>query len=89
LPVGDGAQISCNLIDPSALGPAQAYDRIARAVTQLGGSVVRAELVGLVPADVLAAIPTARHRELDVSPDRTIEARLESAGSPDGPIRRR
>jgi hypothetical protein len=31
----------------------------------------------------------ARHRELDVSQDRTIEARLESAGRPNGPIRRR
>ncbi|HEY1467036.1 MAG TPA: hypothetical protein VGF11_08265 [Acidimicrobiales bacterium] len=89
LPVGHGAQVSCNLIDPNSLGPAQAYDRIARAVTQLGGSVARAELVGLVPADVLAAIPAARHRELDVSPDRTIEARLESAGRASGPIRRR
>jgi glutamate formiminotransferase len=89
LPVGRGAQVSCNLIDPKALGPAQAYDMIARAVTQLGGSVVRAELVGLVPAPVLAAIPVARHRELDVSQDRTIEARLESVGPANLPIRRR
>ena len=89
LPVGSGAQVSCNLIDPQALGPAQAYDMIARTVTQLGGSVVRAELVGLVPALVLAAIPVARHRELDVSQDRTIEARLESAGPANVPIRRR
>ena len=89
LPVGSEAQVSCNLIDPQALGPAQAYDMVARAVTQLGGSVVRAELVGLVPAPVLAAIPVARHRELDVSQDRTIEARLESAGPVNVPIRRR
>jgi glutamate formiminotransferase / 5-formyltetrahydrofolate cyclo-ligase len=89
LPVGRGAQVSCNLIDPRTLGPAQAYDLIARAVTQFGGSVVRAELVGLVPAGVLAAIPVPRHRELDLSPDRTIEARLESAGTANGPIRRR
>jgi glutamate formiminotransferase len=89
LPVGSGAQVSCNLIDPDVLGPAQAYDLIARTITQLGGSVVRAELVGLVPAGVLAAIPVSRHRELDVSQDRTIEARLESAGTVNGPIRRR
>jgi glutamate formiminotransferase len=89
LPVGSGAQVSCNLVDPSAVGPAQAYDMIARAVTQLGGSVVRAELVGLVPAHVLAAIPVQRHRELDVSQDRTIEARLESVGRVNSPLRRR
>lgn len=89
LPVGRGAQVSCNLIDAQALGPARAYDMIARAVTQLGGSVVRAELVGLVPAPVLAAIPVARHRELDVSQGRTIEARLESAGTAKVPIRKR
>lgn len=89
LPVGHGAQVSCNLIDPEALGPAQAYDMIARTVSQLGGSVVRAELVGLVPAHVLDAIPVPRHRELDLSPDRTIEARLESAGPVHAPIRRR
>ena len=89
LPVGSGAQVSCNLIDPRVLGPARAYDRIARSVTQLGGSVVRAELVGLVPAQVLAGIPVERHRELDLSQDRTIEARLESAGPVRAPIRRR
>jgi glutamate formiminotransferase / 5-formyltetrahydrofolate cyclo-ligase len=89
LPVGKGAQVSCNLIDPHTLGPAQAYDVIARAVTQLGGSVVRAELVGLVPAAVLAGIPVHRHRELDLSQDRTIEARLQSIGTVNVPIRRR
>jgi glutamate formiminotransferase len=89
LPVGNKAQVSCNLIEPHAVGPAQVYDMIARAVTELGGSVDRAELVGLVPADVLAAIPQYRHRELDVSQDRTIEARLESIGQMHSSFRRR
>ncbi|HEX4219336.1 MAG TPA: hypothetical protein VHZ02_13245, partial [Acidimicrobiales bacterium] len=53
LPVGRGAQVSCNLIEPHEVGPAQVHDRIARAVTEIGGSVDRAELVGLVPAGVL------------------------------------
>lgn len=89
LPVGNKAQVSCNLIDPQAVGPAQVYDMIARAVSGLGGSVDRAELVGLVPADVLAAVPEHRHRELDVSQDRTIEARLESTGQMHSSFRRR
>jgi glutamate formiminotransferase len=89
LPVGDRAQVSCNLIDPESVGPAQAYDLIARAVTGRGGSVVRAELVGLVPAHVLAAIPVHRHPELDLSWDQTIEARLESTGGVSPPLRRR
>ncbi|HEX4245299.1 MAG TPA: hypothetical protein VHY77_07025 [Acidimicrobiales bacterium] len=79
-PVGTMAQVSCNLIDPERVGPAQAYDAIAGAVTEWRGAVVRAELVGLVPARVLNAIPGHRHDELDVSQDRTIEAGLESAG---------
>ena len=89
LPAGDQAQVSCNLIDPDAAGPAQAYDLIARAVTKQGGAVVRAELVGLVPSRVLADIPAHRHAQLDLSQDRTIEARLESAGSLPAPLRRR
>jgi glutamate formiminotransferase len=89
LPVGNKAQVSCNLIQPHSVGPVQVYDMIARAVAELGGSVDRAELVGLVPADVLAAVPEHRHRELDVSQERTIEARLESTGQMHPSFRRR
>ncbi len=89
LPIGDQAQVSCNLIDPESVGPAQVYDAIARAVSEHGGSVVRAELVGLVPACVLDAIPGQRHHELDLSPDRTIEARLESTGQIGLPLKKR
>ena len=66
-----------NLVDPVALGPAQAYDSVARRAP-----VSRAELVGLVPAAVLTAIPRHRWPELDLDPSRTIEARLEEAGRP-------
>jgi hypothetical protein len=38
--------------------------------------VERAELVGLVPAAVLDAIDPRRWAELDLGPDRTIEARV-------------
>ncbi len=75
LQVGDGVQVSCNLIDPQSVGPAAVFDAVA---TQTG--VERAELVGLLPARVLGAVPEHRWRELGLDRSRTIEARLEQAG---------
>lgn len=75
LDLDGAAQVSCNLIDPLAVGPDAAFDAVARHVT-----IARAELVGLLPARVLEAIPASRRRTLDLSPSRTIEARLEQAG---------
>lgn len=71
LAVGDGVQVSMNLIDPCTVGPALVADAVA---TQ--AEVARCELVGLVPAEVLAAVDRRRWAELDLSEDRTIEARL-------------
>ena len=75
LQVGDAVQVSCNLVDPSTLGPATAYDLVAA-----HAEIDRAELVGLIPASVLAAIPATRWQQLDVDDRRTIEARLGRAG---------
>ena len=75
LAVGDGVQVSCNLIAPTTTGPGAAFDAVAsRAV------VARAELVGLVPAGVLEHEPEERWAALDLSWSRTIEARLSQAG---------
>lgn len=75
LQVGDGVQVSCNLIDPSTTGPDVAFDAVAARAP-----VSRAELVGLVPASVLESIPEGRWLRLDLSLSRTIEARLSQAG---------
>lgn len=75
LQVGDRAQVSCNLIEPSAFGPDAVFDAVAARAAVAG-----AELVGLVPDAVLRAIPPDRWSALDLSPARTIEARL--AGGP-------
>lgn len=75
LEVGGQAQVSCNLIEPLAVGPDAAFDAVAR-----HAEVERAELVGLAPAEVLRAIPSSRWEALDLSPSRTIEARLRQAG---------
>ena len=40
-------------------------------------SVARAEVVGLAPERVLLATAEPRWRQLDLAPDRTIEARLQ------------
>ena len=77
-----GVQVSCNLVDPFAVGPAEVYDRVATLLQAAGpdhspgGVVRRAELVGLIPAAAMERIPPVRWAELDLSPDRTIEARL-------------
>jgi glutamate formiminotransferase len=76
LAVGERAQVACNLVEPGALGPAQAYDLVGALVREQGGSVEGAELVGLLPESVLAAVPAARWPELGLSAEATIEARL-------------
>jgi glutamate formiminotransferase/glutamate formiminotransferase/formiminotetrahydrofolate cyclodeaminase len=71
LPVAGGAQVSMNLVDPLAVGPAEAWDRIAALATP-----GRAELVGLVPAAVVERTDPGRRAQLDLAEDRTIEHRL-------------
>jgi glutamate formiminotransferase len=70
-------QVSTNLLDPLRVGPAAAYDRVAARA-----QVERAEVVGLVPARVLAATPRRRWAELGLDPSLTIEARWEQGGLP-------
>jgi hypothetical protein len=74
-----------NLVDLDVVGPAEAWDRVAAHAT-----VARAELVGLVPAAVLARTEEARWKQLDLAEDRTIEHRLaqrerDRATARDGP----
>lgn len=79
LRVGDAVQVSMNLVHPDRVGPADAFDAVARLAP-----VARAELVGLVPDAVLRRVPTHRWAELDLADDRTIEARILAAGGPAG-----
>jgi glutamate formiminotransferase len=70
LAVGNQVQVSCNLVAPDRVGPAAVYDRVAGRA-----AIARAELVGLTPRSVLDAIDPGRWSELDLAPERTIEAR--------------
>lgn len=64
-------QVSCNLVQPLSVGPEQVRDQVAR-----WADIERCELVGLVPDNVMRAIPERRWPELDLAPERTIEHRL-------------
>ena len=76
LDVGGRAQVSMNLVEPWRVGPVAAWDRVVPVAGAHGAAVTGAELVGLVPEAVLAAVDEARWHELDLGADRTIEARL-------------
>jgi glutamate formiminotransferase len=82
LAAGAGAQVSCNLVDPTVMGVATVFDTVAHLVGEAGGTVVRGELVGLLPTGVLHDVPTRRWDELGLGEDRTIEARMEARGTP-------
>jgi glutamate formiminotransferase len=71
LVVGDHVQVSCNLVAPLVVGPAEIYDAVAARAP-----IARAELVGLIGRDVLRRVPRHRWAQLDVGEDRTLEARL-------------
>jgi glutamate formiminotransferase len=75
LAVGDRVQVSMNLIAPDRVGPSAVYDQVAASV-----DIARAELVGLAPASVLDAVDPDRWPQLDLAPDRTIEARVAARG---------
>ena len=76
LRVGAGVQVSMNLLAPLVTGPWDAYQLVLERVQAVGGSVDRAELVGLVSEAVLDRVPEADWERLDLGPERTIEARL-------------
>ena len=85
LAVEAGAQVSFNLIDPTAVSVADVYDAVAAGAESRGCSVLRAELVGLVPAATLAAIPPRRGPSSISTEDRTIEGRMEDLRLPIAP----
>jgi len=81
LAMGGVTQVSCNLVDPLAFGPAELYDAVATLAAEAGTEVSRAELVGLAPAAVVEAVAPERRPTLDLGPARTIEARLSALSS--------
>ncbi len=77
LALGEHAQVSCNLVAPERVGPGAVYDAVAALAP-----VSRAELVGLLPRQVLDAEPRSRWRQLDLGAHKTIEHRLSARVPP-------
>ena len=77
--VEGAVQVSCNLLAPSLITPAEVADQLA-GLLEGAEQIQRAELVGLVPGSVLDAVPRSRWGELDLSPERSIEAACSAAG---------
>ena len=76
LAVGSGAQVSCNVVDPGIVTLAEVFDGVARGADQRRCTVVRGELVGLLPRSALADVPPSRWAELGLKAEDTIESRL-------------
>ena len=72
-------QVSMNLVEPMRVGPDVAFDRVITSCEAHGVRADCAELVGLLPHAIVERIDVQRWQRLDVSLDRTIEARLERA----------
>ena len=66
LPMRDGAQVSCNLIDPATRPSPTSTTPWPPGPWPQGCSVTRAELVGLLPEAALHSTPPARWSELDL-----------------------
>jgi len=80
LAVGEQVQVSCNLLDVADYPPSFVYDQV---LAGLAGDerIAHAELVGLAPRSLLEVEDPRRWAQLDLSPERTIEAALESGSA--------
>jgi glutamate formiminotransferase len=76
LAVGDGAQVSCNVVEPDRVSLTEVYDAVARGAEAHGCEVQRGELVGLVPDAALTAVPEGRWAELGLRAEDAIGFRL-------------
>lgn len=76
LAVDDGAQVSCNVVDPGLVPLTTVYDLVAKGAASYGCAARRGELVGLLPGSALAAVPERRWAELGLRAEDTIEFRL-------------
>ena len=79
-------QVSMNLTDFRRTSIGEAYRAVAQAAEACGASVVKSEVVGLVPAEALLAEAARSLRLSGFCPDQVLELRLlDEKGKPSGP----
>ena len=64
------------MVDPDRVTLTEVYDTVAQGAAGAGCSVVRGELVGLLPHSALSAVPEHRRVELGLRAEDTVEFRL-------------
>lgn len=74
--VGDGAQVSCNVVDPDRVSLTEVYDAVATGAATRGCEAVRGELVGLIPDSALTTVPERRWAELGLRAEDAIGYRM-------------
>jgi len=77
--VQGATQVSCNLLEPARVTPKDVYGCIEAALPA-EAHIVRCELVGLLPASTLDAVPEGWWERVDLSQDRAVEVRAASLG---------
>ena len=78
LAVDGGAQVSCNVVDPTGGGLVDVYDAVAEGAASHGCRAWKGELVGLLPGSALAAVPSRRWVDVGLRAEDTIEFRLDT-----------
>lgn len=73
---GKASQVSMNLLDFRVTSPGKVFGLVAEEAARRGIAVRGSEVVGLVPAEALAASALDLLKPLDFSPDQVFEARL-------------
>jgi glutamate formiminotransferase len=76
--VGDFVQVSCNLIAYRNVRPSEVYDQV-RSLLRGAEHIRRAEVVGLIPEELLRLENPSRFEELGLDPHATIEERVRDA----------
>jgi glutamate formiminotransferase len=76
LPSRNALQISMNLEDVENASPADVFDRVQTLVQQHGGAVVKTEVIGMIPDQLVLSVAARELRLENATPERLLNHRL-------------